>query len=186
MTHSRREFFARFGKLAVAGAAATLTPNLLVQPAEASLPNFRALTFYHTHTNKELHIVYKMGKKYVNDALHTLNSYMRDPNTGDICRMDPKLYDILFLLHQRLGSNEPIQIVSAYRSPQTNRQMRRSGHRGVAKRSLHMEGRAIDFRMPDIRLKSVRNAAIAARLGGVGYYPHDNFVHVDTGVVRHW
>ena len=110
---------------------------------------------------------------------------MRDYRTGEVMRMDPKLMDILYVLRGKLDSAAPFQLISGYRSPKTNAMLRqRSG--GVAKHSLHMEGRAADVYLPDRDLKVLRRAALSLKAGGVGYYPKPGFVHVDTGRVRFW
>lgn len=186
MTHTRRQFLTHLGKMAVVGAAFTMAPHLMAENALAALPKSKTLVFRHTHTNKDLRITYAVGDKYLPDALRTLNKFLRDPYNGAMCRMDPRLFDLLYHLKLSLGSKQPFQIVSAYRSPATNARMRRTGHDGVAKNSLHMSGKAIDLRLADVSLRDLRDAAMDSRMGGVGYYPEDRFVHVDTGQIRHW
>lgn len=186
MTHSRRDFLGRMARLAVAGAAISFTPSLLASPALAALPRARSLAFEHTHTGKSLEIVYAVDNRLVPEALSTLNTFLFDHHSGRIGRMDPKLFDLLFRLRQSLDSSKPIQVISAYRCPTTNKQLRKGGHSGVARKSLHMEGKAIDLRLADVSLKDLRDAAVRLRQGGVGFYPRDRFVHVDTGPVRSW
>lgn len=186
MTHSRRDFLGSLARLAVAGAAVTLTPPVLVSAAMAAQPNARRLCFEHTHTGKSLDIVYAVGDRYVPEALSKLNAFLCDHYSGRVGRMDPKLFDLLHRLRQTLGSRQPIQVVSAFRSPATNKELRRKGHGGVARKSLHMDGKAIDLRIGDVSLADLRDAALRTRKGGVGYYPGDGFVHVDTGPVRSW
>ena len=99
--------------------------------------------------------------------------------------MDTKLFDQMYLLQQTTGVNGSFQIISAYRSPATNEKLRAKSN-GVAKRSLHMQGRAIDIRLPGCDLKNLRNAALDLKAGGVGYYAKSNFIHIDTGRVRRW
>jgi uncharacterized protein YcbK (DUF882 family) len=99
--------------------------------------------------------------------------------------MDPKLIDQLFVLRQKLDTNQPFQIISGYRSPKSNAMLRSNG-RGVARRSLHMTGQAIDIRVSGRSLSQVRLAALSLSAGGVGYYPKSQFVHLDTGRVRRW
>ncbi|WP_092374920.1 YcbK family protein [Desulfomicrobium apsheronum] len=181
MKQSRRHFLCSMANLAVAGVALSIAPS-----AFASKPGARSLTFAHTHTGEKLHIVYSSGNQYVPGALKTLNRFLRDHYTGQIGRMDPKLFDLLYKLKLTLGSTEPFEIVSGYRCPATNTKLRRKGGGGVAKRSLHMEGKALDLRLADVSLVDLRDAAKASRKGGVGFYPQDGFVHVDTGAVRSW
>lgn len=171
--------------MAVTGAVMTLTPPGLVSTALAAQTKSRTLIFEHTHTGKRLRIAYASGNTYLPEALRTLNSFLRDPYTGSIGRMDPKLFDLLYKLKIALRTDQPFQIVSAYRCPSTNAKLRKSS-KGVARRSLHMEGKAVDVRVPGVSLAKLRDAAIASRTGGVGFYPEDKFVHVDTGPVRHW
>ncbi|HHO59512.1 MAG TPA: DUF882 domain-containing protein, partial [Thiotrichales bacterium] len=104
---------------------------------------------------------------------------------GDIHPMDTDLLDLLVTLNHKLGGKQPFQIISGYRSPKTNAALHRKSN-GVAVRSLHMQGKAIDIRLPGCKLAELRRAALNCRRGGVGYYPKSNFVHVDTGRVRHW
>ncbi len=110
---------------------------------------------------------------------------LRDFRTGDVHKIDPALLDLLYDLQERAGATRPFEVISGYRSPQTNAALRRRSH-GVAGSSLHMQGQAIDIRVGDVPLASLRRAALALRQGGVGYYPASNFVHVDTGRVRTW
>lgn len=158
-------------------------------PALAALPartGARSLAFDHTHTREKLRIVYAVGDTYIPEALKKLNHILRDHYSGQICRMDPKLFDYLYRLRQTLGTDAPFQVISGYRSPATNTKLRQKGGGGVAKRSLHMEGKALDIRVAGVSLKDLRDAARASRRGGVGFYPQDGFVHVDTGAVRNW
>ena len=99
--------------------------------------------------------------------------------------MDQRLFDLLHLLQQQVGSKGSYHVISGYRSPKTNA-MLNSKSNGVAKRSLHMQGRAIDIRLPGVELKHLRQAALNLKAGGVGYYPKSNFIHVDTGRTRFW
>lgn len=186
MTHSRRDFLGSLAKLAVAGAAVTLSPSALAAAAMAVQPKSRRLCFEHTHTGKSLDIVYAVGDRYVPESLTKLNAFLRDHYSGRIGRMDPRLFDLLYRLRQTLGSRQPIEVISAYRTAATNQELRRKGQGGVARKSLHMEGKAIDLNIPGVSLADLRDAAKDLRKGGVGYYPHDGFVHVDTGPIRTW
>ena len=177
----RRSFLHRCAQFAALGAAGSAA-----MPVLASRPDARALAFDHTHTRERLTVVYALGDRYVPDALGTLNRFLRDHYTGDVGVIDPQLFDLLHRVRTELGSSEPFQVISGYRCPQTNASLKASGGGGVAKRSLHMEGKAIDIRLPDVPLGDLRDAALALRAGGVGYYPRDRFVHLDTGRVRSW
>lgn len=148
----------------------------------------RALSFFHTHTAEKADIAYAVGGQYQADALARLNHLLRDFRTGQKHPIDPKLFDLLHELTVELGNEAPFHVISGYRSPVTNSMLRSRGgsHTGVASKSLHMVGKAIDIRVPDVKLKMLRDAAADLKRGGVGYYPGSNFVHVDTGRVRYW
>jgi len=112
---------------------------------------------------------------------------LRDFRSGEVHPIAPRLLDLLSMLQARLETTEPVSIISGYRSPTTNAMLRgKREHSGVATRSLHMQGMAIDLRIAGRSLAAVRTAALAQRLGGVGYYPQSDFVHVDIGRVRSW
>ncbi|MCK9983674.1 MAG: hypothetical protein AzoDbin1_00146 [Azoarcus sp.] len=143
------------------------------------------LCFRHTHTDESLRIVYRSGGTYVPSALERIDWLMRDFRTGDVARIDPRLLDILHTLRTACGG-ESFEIISAFRSPTTNERLHKADGTGVATRSLHMDGRAIDVRIPGFDTAALRDAALALRAGGVGYYPDSDFVHLDTGRVRHW
>ena len=114
-----------------------------------------------------------------------LDAFLRDHRTGDEHPIDPALYDILNDLRLATGTRSPFHVISAYRSPRTNSMLQENG-RGVAKGSLHLQGRAIDVRLADVGSASLRDAAVELQRGGVGYYRGPDFVHVDTGRVRRW
>lgn len=174
--------FTRRRFLAV-GAAAIVMPH--IASAAALATGQRKLSLANTHTGETLTTVYWQKGEYVGDALHEIDFIMRDFRTGDVHAIDPKLLDLLNGLHRKVDSRRPYLIVSGYRSPQTNAELAEHSD-GVAKRSLHMEGMAMDLRLEDVRLKTLRKAAVALEAGGVGYYPNSNFVHVDVGRVRTW
>ncbi|MEJ2695000.1 MAG: DUF882 domain-containing protein [Candidatus Thiodiazotropha sp.] len=160
---------------------------LAVSPVVASVVPAvqRALTFYHTHTGERAEIVYWRDGEYLADRLQALDHLLRDHRTGEQTQMDRGLLDLLYTLQLSLGEPGEFEIISAYRSPKTN-QMLRSNSPGVAKRSLHMQGKAIDIRLCSCDLKRLRSCALSLKAGGVGYYPKSNFIHVDTGRVRYW
>jgi uncharacterized protein YcbK (DUF882 family) len=168
-----------------ASALASGLAGLPALPAAAAVP-VRALSFRHLHTGEQLEkAVYFADGGYIEENLRTISRVLRDWRTGAVRRVDPRLLDVLFALQKRLRTREPFAVVCGYRSPETNAMLRRQGH-GVARNSLHLRAMAIDLRLPGRSLKEVRNAAMQLRLGGVGYYPASNFVHVDTGPVRSW
>jgi uncharacterized protein YcbK (DUF882 family) len=140
------------------------------------------------HTGEDLDIVYRIGDTYVPEALEKLNYFLRDHNTQDVSTYDPKEFDVLHAMLSRLGKlNSVINIVCGYRTPETNAALRRSAPQtGVAEHSQHMEGHAIDLRVPGVTTAQLRDAALSLRAGGVGYYPVSQFVHVDVGPVREW
>lgn len=164
--------------------AASLVPNLAQAMASSSGVS-RRLSFSHTHTGEKLSVVYKVGDHYVADGLAKLNRLLRDFRTGDVHPIDPKLFDQLWQVQTNLKSDAPFQIISGYRSSKTNAMLRGKSS-GVAKKSLHMTGQAIDIRLADVKLSNLRAAAIELQQGGVGYYAKSNFVHLDTGRVRSW
>jgi uncharacterized protein YcbK (DUF882 family) len=151
----------------------------------AGSASVRALQFAHTHTGERLAIEYFTGGTYVPDALATVNHFLRDFRTGDVHEIDPELLDLLHGLAAVTETSKPFQVISGYRSPATNEMLRHRSE-GVAAGSLHMKGQAIDIRLGDVALPHLRQAALEARRGGVGYYPASDFVHLDTGRVRHW
>ena len=147
----------------------------------------RELSFYHTHTGKRLNVVYWQDGDYVDAALEEINAFLSDFRTGDRVEMDPALLDVIYDARESLGSTGTYQIISAYRSPETNEMLRnRSASSGVARKSQHVLGKAIDVRLEGVRTADLRDAAISLQRGGVGYYEKSDFVHMDTGRVRRW
>jgi len=147
----------------------------------------RQLSFYHTHTGKRLNVVYSRDGAYIPSALEEINRFLFDFRTGDAAQMDPELLDLIYDVRAELGSDGTYQVVSAYRSPKTNKMLRgRSKNTGVAKKSQHLLGKAIDVRLEGIATAKLRDTALAMRRGGVGYYEASDFVHMDTGRPRSW
>jgi uncharacterized protein YcbK (DUF882 family) len=140
------------------------------------------------HTGETLSIVYRIGNTYIPEALEKLNYFLRDHNTQDVSNYDPKEFDVLHAMMSRLGKvNGLINVVCGYRTPETNAELREnSPWTGVAEHSQHMEGHAIDLRVPGASTAQIRNAVLSLHAGGVGYYPVSQFVHVDVGPVRQW
>lgn len=173
------------------GAAATVATLVASRTQAAVAPKSapeRVLSFFNTHTGERLKTAYCCGGAYQPQALQEINHILRDFRVNEIKPIDPKLLDLLHELGGTLETDQPFHIISGYRSPQTNSLLReRGGSRtGVASHSLHMDGKAIDIRLPGVNLDHLRAAARSLKLGGVGYYPSSNFVHVDTGRVRFW
>lgn len=186
-TTGRRGFLRGLGGLFLGAGAAIAAPTILTNPADAapvSVPR-RQLSFVSLHTNEKLKVTYFSNGSYDRSALHDVNHMLRDWRTGQVGSMDPKLLDLLFQLRQRLRTEEPFHVISGYRCPQTNA-MLASRSEGVATKSLHMEGKAIDITMPGRQLTRIRQEAANLKLGGVGIYSKTGFVHVDTGRVRYW
>jgi uncharacterized protein YcbK (DUF882 family) len=184
---SRRTFLG-IGAAAIAGA---LVPTKALAAAGArtgGLAAERGLSFFHTHTGERLTTAYCTGGEYLAPALNDVNVLLRDFRVNQIKPIDPALLDLLFELNGVLGTDQPFHVISGYRTPQTNAMLQERGgaHSGVASHSLHIEGKAIDIRVPGIRLDHLRDSAKSLKIGGVGYYPGSNFVHVDTGRVRYW
>lgn len=183
--HCRRTFL-RTGAAALAGGLATpalalATPFSLANIAQEA----RALAFNNIHTGEKMTIAYWEKGAYVPDALAAINHLLRDYRNNEVHIIEPKLLDLLTMLHAKLESAAPFQVISGYRSPATNA-MLHAESRGVAAKSLHMKGMAIDIRLADRRLDVLHATAQNLRLGGVGYYPASDFVHVDIGRVRYW
>lgn len=173
---------------AVSGHAPVYGPGTAAQQA-GDLAQ-RLLAFNHMHTRERISLVYAVDGQYLPDALGSLNRFLRDHYSGTVGQMDPQLFDLLFGVRRALGgravSLSAFEVISGYRCPETNDHLRNSRGGGVAKRSLHMEGKAIDVRLPGVPLAELRDAAISLQAGGVGYYPREQFVHIDTGRIRTW
>lgn len=147
----------------------------------------KQLSFYHTHTQRKLDVVYAREGGYVDSALTDINKFLADFRTHDSIAIDTDLLDLIYDIRESLGSSGRYEVISAYRSPKTNEMLRsRANDTGVAKYSQHLLGKAIDVRLDDVKLYKLRDAAIAMQRGGVGYYRDSNFVHIDTGSVRRW
>lgn len=144
----------------------------------------RSLGFYNLHTGESLKTVYWEGG-YLPGSLTEINRIFRDHRNGEVHAISPRLLDALFALSSRLETRTAFEIISGFRSPVTNARLRQEGH-NVAEHSLHMDGMAVDVRLADRPLAKLRDAALSLKAGGVGYYPADNFVHVDVGRVRFW
>lgn len=178
---SRRRFLKR---LACGSLLAMGSPNI-VQAAFSGFTAHKTLSLAHHHTGENLTLTYYEQGRYIHGALDEISYFMRDYHNGAVHSIDPALLDQLYDVKLLLGVNKPFHIVSAYRSPETNASLRRHS-RGVARQSLHMEGRAVDIRMEGMSANTIRKAALMVQNGGIGFYPQSNFVHLDTGELRTW
>ncbi|AKH99109.1 hypothetical protein IMCC20628_00382 [Hoeflea sp. IMCC20628] len=147
----------------------------------------RSLKLYYIHTKEKAEIVFKRNGKYDQAGLNKLNRFLRDWRRNEPTKMDPRLFDLVWEVYNRVGGRDYINVISAYRSPATNDMLRRT-RGGQAKKSQHMVGRAMDFYIPGVKLTTLRNAAMKVQGGGVGYYPKSGspFVHLDVASVRAW
>lgn len=178
---SRREFL-RFGLLvAVAG----LAPFPVQAAMREIAARERSLALYNTHTGESLNTVYWAEGAYIPQALSEINYVLRDHRNNEIKSISPELLDLVREINSMVGGNQPVQIISGYRSPTTNKKLAALSN-GVAKHSMHLDGKAIDIRVPGRQLVHVRSAALKLQGGGVGFYPKSDFVHVDVGRVRQW
>ena len=165
------------------GAAAALTG--VARRAAAENVAAHRLSFYHIHTGEKLTITYREHGEVVPDALVEINHYLRDFRTEQIHEIDVALLDKLHALFTTFDARGNFEVISGYRSPHTNAVLRHVTT-GVAEHSLHIEGRAIDVRLTSAKTTALRDAALALKAGGVGYYAESNFVHLDTGNTRSW
>ena len=164
-------------------AAGGLAPGL-TSSVKAAVP-VRQVVLNHRHTGETVRTPYYADGRYLEDGLKQINRFLRDWRTDEIVDIDPRVLDIVFMLQQQLETSGPMEVLSGYRSPETNAMLRRRS-RGVAQNSLHMYGMAVDLYFPGIDVAQANKAALSLQAGGVGYYPGSNFVHVDSGPIRHW
>lgn len=179
MNISRRQFLTRS---AVLGAGLYLPGSVF---ASLAVEPERTLSLYNTHTGESLKRVFWAEGVFIPESLAEINKLLRDHRTNDIAPIDPQLLSLLGAITQSVSPGETLHVISGYRSPQSNQALADQSS-GVAKHSLHMEGKAIDIRMPGRDLAYLRDSALSLKRGGVGYYPKSQFVHVDTGRVRSW
>lgn len=194
----RRRDFLRTGLLAATGLAVGLPTVLASQDAMAaevlrrteivagSIGGPRTLSFVNTHTNEKLTATYWRGGGYEGAALEEINYILRDFRTGDVHAINPGLLNLLSILNHKVGVSHPVNIISGYRSPRTNAMLRATREGGVANRSFHLRGMAIDIRIPGLSTVQIARQARALQIGGVGYYSDSDFCHVDVGPVRTW
>jgi uncharacterized protein YcbK (DUF882 family) len=175
---SRRGFLT-----SIAGVAVTLAaPGV---SASAVPVSDRKLSFYNTHTSEKLSATFWSDGKYLDDGVEEISWLLRDHRAGIASPIDPKLLDLLHQLQAKVEHPGEFHVISGYRSPATN-DMLNKRNPGVARRSYHMLGKAVDVRLPGFDTRQLRKAAISLKSGGVGYYSSSNFVHLDVGRVRYW
>jgi len=184
VTKTASRLATRRSRIAAAAAAATASAGAEI----VTLSKDFRLKLNNLHTGESLDVVYRVGDTYIPEAVEKLNYFLRDHHTQEVTDYDPKEFDVLHNVLSRLRRpNGIIDIVCGYRTPETNADMRQnSAKTGVAEHSQHMEGHAIDIRVPGVSTVALRNAALSVGGGGVGYYPTSQFVHVDVGPVRTW
>lgn len=154
--------------------------------ARARAPGPEVLSFVHLHTRERISVGWRVGSRTDPLALRRIDHLLRDVRSGDVHPIDPALLDQLQRIARLTATRGPFEVISGYRSERTNEMLRRRGGGGVARTSLHLQGRAIDVRLPDVPLSDLRDAARSLGAGGVGFYARDGFVHLDTGRVRSW
>jgi len=177
----RRRTFLGF---ATAAAASAIAAPAIAFP-RFSMERERALSFHNLHTDESVDLVYWADGQYLSDATRRIEYLLRDFRNNKVHPIDPKLFDLLSVMRARLGTNAPYEVISGYRSRETNAMLRHASE-GVASNSLHIQGQAIDLRVPGRSLEHVHRTALGLQAGGVGYYPRSDFVHVDVGRVRRW
>lgn len=184
--NQRRSFLKSSALLASALSVPAIVRATPKSAALAAMPHERSLHMYNTHTGESLHSIFWAEGKFIPDAMDDINKLLRDHRNNKISEIDPKLLFLLDQVSNQVGGNSGIvHIISGYRSPETNKLLHENTG-GVAKHSLHLEGKAIDVRIPGRDLAALHKAALHAGGGGVGYYPESQFVHMDTGRLRHW
>ena len=177
----RRDFL----KLGAVATGILFNPLSAMAAFDSRSNPFKNLAFYNTHTQERLHVCYCRNGKYDFKALSKINHILRDHRSDEVRAIDTQLLDLLHDLSFKTNPQSPFHIISGYRSPATNKKLSKKSA-GVASRSLHMQGKAIDIRIPGFKTRNLRNVARQMKAGGVGYYPKSDFVHVDVGRVRYW
>ncbi len=164
-----------------------LAMGFLMIAAPVAQAETRTLKLYFIHTKEKAEITFKRNGRYDAAGLKKINNFLRDWRRNEPTKMDPRLLDLVWETYKSVGAKDYIHVVSAYRSPATN-SMLRSRSKGVAQKSQHMLGKAMDFYIPGVSLKKLRDTGLKMQVGGVGYYPRSGspFVHLDVGNVRHW
>ncbi len=145
----------------------------------------RKLSLYNINTGEYFSDVYWADGAYLGESLEGINRFMRDYRTGEVREIDISLLDLVHTIQKTVDVKEPFRVISGYRSHKTNDMLIRQGHQ-VARNSFHIKGKAVDIYQPCVSLRKLRRLAMKLRVGGVGYYPQQHFIHVDTGPIRYW
>ncbi|HRC26060.1 MAG TPA: DUF882 domain-containing protein [Alphaproteobacteria bacterium] len=170
----------------IAAAGFVTMPSVMKPAFAATGMGAYRVAFRNAHTMESFSGVYRVGDRYLPEAFESINTILRDYRCGSTHPMDPRLMDLVYWLHYQTGQARPFDVISGYRSPQTNALLREAGGSGVARRSLHMEGKAVDIRLPGFSTGQLGRMARGMKAGGVGIYGKSDFVHIDTGKVRTW
>lgn len=156
-----------------------------VSPSRATVVGAKTLAFENLHTRETLRSTFWRDGCIVGESARAIDSILRDHRTGEVHPIEADLLLALFEIRRRLETDAPFQVISGYRSPRTNLKLASTG-RGVASKSLHLQGKAIDVRVPGVPLDVLHRAAVGIRAGGVGLYRASDFVHIDVGPIRYW
>lgn len=175
----------RFAALAGIATTSTLVPAAPILAASVANHPELSVSLHNLHTDERLSTVFWQEGHYNPESLMEINWLLRDHRTGEVKFIDPRLLSILYLTNLKIDNSKAIHVISGYRSPKTNQMLARRSS-GVAKNSYHMRGRAIDLRIPGIQSSKIREVGVNLGVGGVGYYPTSDFVHLDTGPNRQW
>jgi len=176
---SRRRFLT-----SMTGAAMAMAAPGVIASVTAPVRD-RELSFYNTHTGEKLSATFWSDGNYLDDGIEQISWLLRDHRAGSASSIDPKLLDLLHQLQTKVEHQGEFHVISGYRSPVTNDMLNKRSS-GVAKRSYHMLGQAIDVRLPGFDTPQLHKAAKSLKGGGVGYYASSDFVHLDVGRVRYW
>lgn len=176
---SRRGFL----KIATIASATLFFPSIILGKTDVAYK--KSLSLYNIHTGENINTTFWADGSYIPEALSQMNHLLRDYRTSTATDMDTELFDLLYSIRTSFDTTKPFNVISGYRSPETNAMLNKHSS-GVAKKSLHMQGKAIDINLPGHNLSDLKKIAMNLQQGGVGYYPSSDFVHVDVGRVRHW
>jgi uncharacterized protein YcbK (DUF882 family) len=182
---SRRNFIGLVIGTGMLGLSSRSVLAAIDELAPRQAPTERSLSLYNPHTKDSFNGVYWRKGEYVVDALKSINHIMRDFRAHDIKQIDTHLLDLLSTISFKLKPKKPFHVISGYRTPETNAKLRKRG-KGAAKNSYHIQGKAVDIRLPGYKTSALRRTAFKLKKGGVGYYPRQRFVHIDVGPVRYW
>jgi uncharacterized protein YcbK (DUF882 family) len=189
LRNARRRIFSGSGsgRVAAASFAAFLCGFFAATSTETAVANgdTRTISLFHSHTGESIQATFRVNGSFDPAVLAKLNYFLRDWRNNDVAHMDPRLFDVVWEAYRTAGEMQPIVVVSAYRSPETNAMLRARSH-AVAEHSQHILGKAMDTRGPDMSMEQIREIGMRMQRGGVGYYGRENFVHLDVGNVRHW